>query len=61
MSDSGRYCVTVRKANQPSVIVDSNTFLYGNWKEIGYWLDWKFYNNPGYKVDVEFQDYNVVL
>lgn len=58
MAESGRYIVTIRKNNQREVIVDSNTFLYGNWKEIGYWLDYRFYNGPGYFVEIEFQDHN---
>lgn len=47
------YIVTIIHI-QTSEAIDSRTFEVGTFKEIGYWLDDKYYNDPRYKAEIRF-------
>lgn len=36
------------------VLVDAVTFPFGEWKEIGFWLDDCGYNDKGFKLTITF-------
>jgi hypothetical protein len=54
MAGSGTYHVIVKTI--AGMVMDKETFPFGQFKEIGYWLDNCGYNDSRYKVTIIFQE-----
>jgi hypothetical protein len=61
VSGQGTYLVTVLRNDPPAYAVgksaiDKEAFPFGEFKEIGYWLDDKGYNDARYRVMIDFTE-----